>query len=520
LYGALDLAAGSVSRAAVLVVAGPTPAVVASTSEPVHHPSVESATAEALAALVAMEHRPPALKCDNLLVVPVGTLGQWLGALVLEVDGTLADPTQEALTWLVSTVAVILDSLVTARRLRSLVRHASDALVVVTPEGLVRYCAPSLERTFGYNAEQTAGSPLSEIVHPQDLARLLRALEPPIAPDGSAVVARWRHADGSWRDTETIVADMLDDPEVEGIVLAVRDVTERRALEMELRNAQKLRAVGQLAGGVAHEINTPVQFIADNLQFLQEAFATLLGALEASRRDAGQVGQPGGGASSGTELTAVDQAAELEYLEAEVPSALAQALEGTHRVAKIVRALKAFGYPDRGQPVATDINDSLRNTLIVARGELKYVAEVVEELGELPSVMVVPGDIGQVFLNIVVNAAHAVAEKVKGTDERGHITVKTWCEGDEVVVSIADDGAGIPEEVAQRIFEPFFTTKEQGKGTGQGLALSRSVLEAHGGSVHFASTVGEGTTFVIRLPVQGTRGREPAADLGADYARA
>jgi PAS domain S-box-containing protein len=429
-----------------------------------------------------------------------------LGAVVLEVDRDLSEASQEAINWLVSTVSLILDGLLAARRLRSLVSRSSDALVVLALDGSVGYVAPSVTRTLGYSTFLTLGHPLNEFVHPDDIARLAAALTPPVRD--TQLEVRWRHADGSWRDTETTVADLSADPEVEGIALAVRDITERKVLEWELRNSYKLQAVGQLAGGVAHEINTPVQFITDNLQFLQEAFTALLGALGSYRQVLGRGRPPGG--SVADELAAIDEAAELGYLNGEVPSALSQALDGAQRVANIVRALKAFGHPDTGEPVPTDVNEVMRNTLTMARNEMKYVADVTEDLGDLPAAMVVPGDIGQVFLNLVVNAAHAIAEKVEGTRDRGHIAVSTRCEGDTAVIRISDDGMGIRDEIRERIFEPFFTTKDVGKGTGQGLALARATVEAHGGSLDFESVPGVGTTFITRLPLRGGTAPEGA----------
>jgi PAS domain S-box-containing protein len=523
LSGALDIVVGSVSRAAVIAPVRQGLTVVASTVKPVPLPAALEAVRAVLAEPPAPRSQALARRRDNLFIVPMrkrafkrrGTSeafrtpeelhGKELGALVLEVEKDLSDASQEAVTWLVSTAAVILDGFVAARRLRSLVSHASDVLVVVTLEGMVRYGAPSVLRAFGYNAELLLGRPLGEFVHPDDLARLLTAIVPPIAPSAAVVEARWRHADGSWRHTETTVADLVDDPEVEGIALSVRDVTARKSLEVELRNAQKLTAIGQLAAGVAHEINTPMQFIADNLQFLGESFGALVGVLQGYRRALDEAGV--GDETLRRELTRIEEAADLGFLLAEVPDAVTQACEGSQRVTKIVRALKAFGHPDQGRASPTDLNEAISNTVTVARGELKHVADVVEELGEVPPVNAVPGDISQVFLNLVVNAAHAIADKVGERGERGHITIRTWCEEPYVAVSVADDGTGISEGVAQRIFEPFFTTKEVGRGTGQGLALARSVVERHGGTIQFRSVLGEGTTFVVRLPIDGPQTR-------------
>ena len=275
------------------------------------------------------------------------------------------------------------------------------------------------------------------------------------------------------------------------------------AAEVELRQSQKLESVGRLAAGIAHEINTPIQFIGDNTRFLEDAFAAFRTVLEKSQAvvDCAALGD----AVSPDLVKEVRQAAEaadLNYLLDETPKSLAQTLEGVDRVATIVRAMKEFAHIDRKEKSATDINKALQSTLTVARNELKYVAKVETDFGELPLVVCNASDINQVFLNLLVNAAHAIADVVKGSGQLGLIRVRTYLEGDTVLISIADTGSGIPENIREKIFDPFFTTKEVGQGTGQGLAIARSnVVDKHGGEITFTSEVGNGTTFYVRLPV-------------------
>ena len=205
--------------------------------------------------------------------------------------------------------------------------------------------------------------------------------------------------------------------------------------------------------------------------------------------------------------------ADVVLAEAEIPKAIAQTLDGVGRVATIVRAMKEFAHPDSGEKAVADLNKALTSTLTVARNELKYVADVETDLGDIPSVSCHLGDLNQVFLNLLVNAAHAIGDTVKESGGKGRIGVRTTCEGDNVCVAISDTGGGIPEHVRSKIFDPFFTTKGVGRGTGQGLAIARSiVVDKHGGSLTFETEVGEGTTFFIRLPVDGTpSAREIAA---------
>ena len=274
------------------------------------------------------------------------------------------------------------------------------------------------------------------------------------------------------------------------------------AAEIELRHAQKLESVGRLASGIAHEINTPIQFIGDNTRFLQDTFAVTQTLLEKYRTVVDAAANGIVSPSLLEDIHRAMEAADVDFLVEETPKSLAQTLEGVDRVATIVRAMKEFAHVDRKEKSATDINKALLSTLTVARNELKYVANVETEFGDLPLVICNISDVNQVFLNLLVNAAHAIGDAVKGTGQKGRIRVRTSIEGDAVLISIGDSGCGIPEDIRDKIFDPFFTTKEIGRGTGQGLAIARSVVvDKHGGTLTFASEVGKGTTFYVRLPL-------------------
>lgn len=289
------------------------------------------------------------------------------------------------------------------------------------------------------------------------------------------------------------------------------DITEMRDATVEVLHAQKLEAVGQLASGIAHEINTPIQFIGDNLRFIEEGCTSLLGAV--SDLDAVLRSLPPGTVDL-EEIDRVREEAELDYLAEEIPDALAQALNGVDRVATIVRAMKAFGHPgDSTTQHAADLTELISNALVVSQNEIKYVADVETEFADLPPVMCFAGDLGQVVLNLIVNAAHAITDRLAGAPGRGRIVICTGVEGQSVVVTIEDDGGGIPDAIAHRIFEPFFTTKEVGRGTGQGLAIARSIIvDRHRGSLTFTTVPGQGTTFRIELPLHGVE-LEPDDDL-------
>jgi signal transduction histidine kinase len=282
------------------------------------------------------------------------------------------------------------------------------------------------------------------------------------------------------------------------------DVTDQRRLESELAQAQKLESVGRLAAGVAHEINTPVQFVSDSVHFVREAMDDLSDIVAKYRelRTATETGADVAAAAKAAEEAEDD--ADLDYILENAPVALDRARDGLGRVAAIVRSMKEFAHPDRKEMAQSDLNQAISSTLVIASNEYKYVAEVETDLGVVPLVNCYAGEINQVVLNLIVNAAHAIGDVVKGTPEKGKIRVATRVLGEQVEIAITDTGKGIPVEVRSRIFDPFFTTKEVGKGTGQGLAIAHAVIvDKHGGTLHFETEVGRGTTFYIRLPIGG-----------------
>ncbi|TAJ16789.1 MAG: PAS domain-containing sensor histidine kinase [Planctomycetota bacterium] len=316
---------------------------------------------------------------------------------------------------------------------------------------------------------------------------------------------RMRRADGAWVWLRSIVSSARvggNPAHLQGFML---DITERRRIEFELQQAQKLESVGRLASGVAHEINTPVQFVSDSVHFLRDAAQDLFGLLE-KQRALSQAVAEGRAADELAEVARAvalaEQAADVEYLVDNVPKAFERSLDGLDRVATIVRSMKAFAHPDQSEMTLVDINKAIESTLVIARNEYKYVADVRTEFGDIPLVTCHGGDINQAVLNIVVNAAHAIGDVVQGTDCRGLIRVLTRCDGECVEIAISDTGAGIPEDVRARIFDPFFTTKPLGKGTGQGLAIARSVVvDKHKGEIRVDTEAGKGTTFTLRVPV-------------------
>jgi signal transduction histidine kinase len=323
-----------------------------------------------------------------------------------------------------------------------------------------------------------------------------------------------RRTEVRWTGTCEVVGD---GKVLRGLML---DITELRRLGRELTAAQKLESVGRLAAGVAHEINTPVQFVSDNVEFVSKSMSDITAVIHAYRLLqhavqsmgtmplVGDVQSMDAVQSLATVVAAAqiagdaERATDLDYLLQQAPLALESSIEGLGRITTIVRSMKEFAHPDNAQKTFADLNQAIRSTLVVARNEYRYVAEVVAQFSDLPPVLCHLGEVNQVVLNLLVNASHAIADVVKGTDHLGTLTVRTRLDGDAVEISIADTGTGIPKEARDRIFDPFFTTKEVGKGTGQGLALAHSVIvKRHGGTLRFETECGKGSTFFVRLPI-------------------
>lgn len=402
-------------------------------------------------------------------------------------------------------------------RFRILVSNIPAAIYrrSTTADMAIELVSDAIEDLTGYAAASLMaddGRGFLEIIHPDDRARIAEELAAARSAEGHYGLAyRIVRADGklAWvGDRGQVVTGADGVPPSEYGTLS--DITERKQLEdeharmeTELRMAQKLEAVGQLAAGIAHEINTPIQFVGDGLVFLRESFEDLERLLGAYRDALG--GLMAGAATHDdirAQLEQAEDAADVEYLRERVPGAFARTLEGVERVASIVRAMKEFAHPQRAQAPA-DINRALKTTLEVTRNEYKYVAEVVTDFEDLPEVVCNLSDINQVFLNLIVNAAHALQDVRAETGRLGTIRISTRREGDSAVITVADDGPGIAAAIQTRVFDPFFTTKSVGRGTGQGLAIVRSVVERHGGSVRFETTPGAGTTFTIRVPFAG-----------------
>jgi len=307
----------------------------------------------------------------------------------------------------------------------------------------------------------------------------------------------------------THMGPMRSGGRIVGVVLVAQEITELRRTQLEFAAAQRMAAVGTLAAGIAHEINTPVQFVGDSLQFLREGLQDILGVVDSLQDVCRLAAQESPSVAIREALAAVskaEEAADLPYLRENVMPAFDRCVDGLGRVSSIVSSMREFAHPARKEMAAIDFNRAITNTLTIARNEYADVAELETDLCQMPPVTCHIDQINQVVLNLVVNAAHAIGDVFKSSGTKGHLSVRTRLDGEDVVISVSDTGPGIPEAIREHIFEPFFTTKDVGKGTGQGLALAwKVVTEKHGGALTYETVLGKGTTFFARLPCAGNR---------------
>ena len=387
------------------------------------------------------------------------------------------------------------------RQLSVAVEQSPVSVLITDPKGNITYVNRRFTESTGYSYEEVIGrNPRllkSGHTSPEEYRQLWQAITRGEEWRGE-LRNRKKNGDLYW-ESAVICAIRTSTGETSHFLAVKEDITDRKIAEEHSRQAQKLEAIGQLAAGIAHEINTPIQFVGDNLRFMKDACSgleSLISLVESLK---------GGPTAADVlqQLHRILQETDFAYLRSEIPLALEQSLEGISRVAKIVRAMKEFSYPGCEEKQPADINQAILTTLTVSRNEWKYVADVETVLQ--PDLQMVPchiGELNQVLLNLLINSAHAIAEVVgEGSNTKGKITIRTAQDARLTTISVQDTGVGIPREIQSRVFDPFFTTKGVGRGTGQGLSLAHStIVKKHGGKIWFDSEIGKGTTFFIQLP--------------------
>jgi PAS domain S-box-containing protein len=367
------------------------------------------------------------------------------------------------------------------------------------------------QELFGKNQSDVMGRPLQQCGVAWEWDKIAdgvaksRIASHPIRVDD----IRFQRLDGEERYLGLTINHLGDDNDcILGSTIIGADITDRKKLETQLQQSQKMQAIGQLATGIAHEINTPTQFVGDNTRFFQDAYEDLIQIIREYEDliDKAKSNALTAELIAGTEKRIQDL--DLAYLEEEIPIALQHTLKGVERIAKIVQAMKIFSHPGMITKEPTDINAEIEKTITITRNEWKYIAQMETDFdSNLPAVPCFRAELNQVILNMIVNAAHAIAEaNANAPAKQGIISIRTYHKDNWAKIRIGDTGAGIPQEIRHKIFDLFFTTKGPGKGTGQGLAISHSVIvEKHKGTLDLESQEGKGTTFIIGLPL----GAEP-----------
>ncbi|NUL36919.1 sensor histidine kinase [Kosakonia sacchari] len=290
-------------------------------------------------------------------------------------------------------------------------------------------------------------------------------------------------------------------------------LAELRLAQTQLLQAQKMESIGQLAAGIAHEINTPTQYVADNVGFIKGATDSLLKLLNAALALADVAREKMADEPVIVEFDTTLKRTKIDFLRRQIPGALDESLEGLEHIARIVAAMKEFSHPSKNVKERIDVRDVINTTVTVARNEWKYVAELETNIADnLPQLPCLRDMVGQAILNLVVNAAHAIADTLQeGVKEKGRIVISALQNGDYLEIRVEDDGSGIPAAIRERIFDPFFTTKAVGKGTGQGLAIVYStVVDKHNGKIRCESAEGVGSTFILQFPLNCRNEDEPA----------
>jgi two-component system NtrC family sensor kinase len=384
---------------------------------------------------------------------------------------------------------------------RSIAENSADLIAVVDKDGHRIYNNPTYERLLGYTQEELKHTISFQQIHPDDRPMVTRAAEQALKTGvGQIVEYRMQRKDGTYVTLESHGSFIRDSRgEIEASVISARDISDRR---LAMQN-EKLSAIGQLAAGIAHEINTPVQYVSDNITFLKDIWKQLDAAMALCLTSA-HVSMTSDSGSSGA-VTSASPPEDWEWLRQEVPKAISQSLEGIRRISKILGAMRTFSHTGNGEREHVDLNEALDATLTIVQNQIKHIADVQTDYQfNLPRLECYADEMNQVFLNLIVNATHAIREaSMKQGRERGKLTIRTRQIDNDVQIEIQDNGTGIPLAACARIFDPFFTTKQVGEGTGQGLTVCHDiVVRKHYGNIWFDTELDRGTTFFIRVPIQ------------------
>jgi PAS domain S-box-containing protein len=384
--------------------------------------------------------------------------------------------------------------------IRALVEAIPDTILRVRSDGTVLAIKEG-NRLESTNPTNVTHGPFEAIRDSPSGPELMKAIRAAGETKAAAHVAcRVRTASGEAADYDVRIVTCGPDE----AVCIVRDVTHEKAIEEQVARGRKLEAIGELAGGLAHEMNTPLQYTSDSLYYVQDAIPPLLDLVDGYRDLLHQGGEPSSAALAA--LAQQEESLDLPLARETIARALNRGLKGIEQIDRLVRAMKAFNEVGRQGKVLQELNPIVDNATIVATHTWSPFAEVSLQLGQdLPLVPCWAGEIAQVVVNLLSNATHAIRDKVGNTGKKGKITIETVYDpvGQAIEIRISDNGVGIPDNIREKIFDPFFTTRPVGQGSGQGLAqVHAAIVQLHGGKVRFDSHLGEGTRFIVSLPIQ------------------
>ncbi|MCS7468474.1 ATP-binding protein [Stieleria sp. ICT_E10.1] len=423
----------------------------------------------------------------------------------------LLDEHRRALSELTKTVVSQQSKLESAHQnAEVLIDSISSILVCLDRDHRVTRWNPHAENTFDIKADDAIGSTLGELpIAWSDAAKLESLLQADSSQNPQHDEIQFVDRCGEKRTLDIRISPLSDAASAAMLVVAT-DVTRQRFIQAQLDQSRRLESVGQLAAGVAHEINTPMQYIGDNVRYVAKTIDRLSQLLDCLPAFVDESVSDAELIELRKSLDGFDNAHKVRTAIEQMPDALVDSIDGVEAVSKIVAAMKELSHPGTGKRSQLCINHVLQSTIAVARNEWKYVAEIQTDLDDqLLPIDGLPSELNQAFLNIIINASHAIGDRTERHElDKGVIAIGTRDLGDAVQITISDNGGGIPAAIRKRVFEPFFTTKDVGKGTGQGLAIAHSVIvQKHHGKLWFDVDDGIGTTFTIQIP----RCPQPAA---------
>ena len=391
-------------------------------------------------------------------------------------------------------------------RLMAITTSLFEAVLLVDLTGHIIFANPSAHRLLKADTQKLPGTEIDDAVRLCVGKTVLSFADSPlhdVIKTGETLLdddAIFVLANGEKLSVAYACSPLMENNKRQCVIISFRSISALKDAQKEAAQASRLASVGQLAAGIAHEINTPIQYVGDNLRFISES---LLNIDKVIHDIENMVEQGGVAGETAAKIRQLFEDIDLNYLLEEMPLATKQSLEGVEHVSKIVRSMKEFSHPGSTAKVATDINRAIASTVTVSTNEWKHVAKLETHLApDLPPILCFPADINQVLLNLIINASHAIESL--GQSELGLIGISTRLDGDWIEIRVSDTGPGVPKEIQDKIYDPFFTTKAVGKGTGQGLAISFDVIvNKHKGKIFLDQQNGSGATFVVRLPVGG-----------------